>query len=200
MTEEMKPDISAPGVSVASSISSFTDASYSQVATTNFNNRDYDFARFSGTSMSSPCVAGIVALILDANPTLSSSQIKNIIKSTARLDDKTGAISAPGHTRWGMGKINAYSAIILALNTMSLEEINQENWAILYPNPTKNQVTILLANQEIPTLFSVFSMDGKRMLQMKNTNQFSAEGFPSGSYLIQIETKSGLIHSKLVVQ
>lgn len=200
MTEEMKPDISAPGVSVASSISSFTDASYSQVATTNFNNRDYDFARFSGTSMSSPCVAGIVALIVDANPNLSSSQIKNIIKSTARLDDKTGAISAPGHTRWGMGKINAYSAIILALNTMSLEEIKQENWAILYPNPTKNQVTILLTNQEIPTLFSVFSMDGKRMLQMKNTNQFSAEGFPSGSYLIQIETKSGLIHSKLVVE
>src|SRR3990167_6193908 len=111
----MKPDISAPGVSVASSISSFTDAAYSQIATTNFNGTDYDFARFSGTSMASPCGTGIVALMLDANQFLSSAQVKSFIKSTARLDQHTGVITAPGHTRWGMGKINAYKAVIFPI-------------------------------------------------------------------------------------
>lgn len=200
MTEEMKPDISAPGVSVASSVSSFTDAAYTQVATMNFNGTDYDFARLSGTSMSSPCVAGIVALILDANPNLSAAQIKNIIKTTARLDNNTGQITAPGHTRWGMGKINAYSAVILALNTLTLDEINSNSWAVLYPNPSKNEVTILLAEQEIPEAFVVYSMEGKQVLNQKNMATFNVDAFPSGTYIVQIVTSKGLIHSKLVVE
>ena len=101
-SEAMKPDISAPGVNVVSSISSFTDNAYTQAATTNFGGTDYDFARFSGTSMASPCVTGIVALMLDANPNLSPAQVKDILKTTARQDSFTGVITAPGHTRWGM--------------------------------------------------------------------------------------------------
>jgi subtilisin family serine protease len=86
----MKPDIAAPGVNVASSISSFTDASYSTTETITFNGVEYDFAKFSGTSMSSPCVAGIVALLLDANPGLTPFEIKQILQATAREDDETG--------------------------------------------------------------------------------------------------------------
>jgi hypothetical protein len=43
----MKPDIAAPGVAIASAISSFTDGSYTSVATTDFNNITYRFAKFS---------------------------------------------------------------------------------------------------------------------------------------------------------
>ncbi|HLP55500.1 MAG TPA: S8 family peptidase [Fluviicola sp.] len=184
-TEEMKPDISAPGVSVASSISSFTDAAYTQINTVNFNGTDYDFARFSGTSMASPCVAGIVALMLDANQFLSAAQVKSIIKSTARLDQHTGVITAPGHTRWGMGKINAYQAIVLALNTVSLEELKTDNWMIAYPNPGNSTVQLLLPENALITEINVVSTDGKtRHFELVN-NSFDAAQLAAGSYFIE---------------
>ncbi|MFT4662837.1 MAG: minor extracellular serine protease Vpr, partial [Patiriisocius sp.] len=111
MTGDLKPDISAPGVNVASSISSYTDNSFNQIDVVTFNERDYPFAKFSGTSMSSPAVAGISALILEANPFLSPAQVKQVIIETAREDSYTGDIDDEGSTSWGHGKINAYLAL-----------------------------------------------------------------------------------------
>lgn len=197
-TEVMKPDISAPGVSVASSISSFTDASYTTVASINFDGTDYDFARFSGTSMASPCVAGIVALILDANPTLSAAQVKEILKTTARQDNHTGAITAPGHTRWGMGKVNAYQAVILALNTISLEEIQQGEWLIAYPNPATETVELLVP--EDSRLESVFitGTDGKRLFIPLNDSKLDCSQLPSGTYIISAFLDGKTVHTRFV--
>lgn len=197
-TEEMKPDISAPGVSVASSISSFTDASYTQINTVNFNGTDYDFARFSGTSMASPCVAGIVALMLDANQFLSAAQVKSIIKSTARLDQHTGEITAPGHTRWGMGKINAYQAIILALNTVSLEELKTDNWMIAYPNPGNSMVQLLAPENADISEINVIAADGKASRFVLTNNTFDASGLTAGSYFIEAITGGKLIRTQFV--
>ena len=97
--ERMKPDISAPGVSVASSVSSFTDRSYVLLLNASFEGKNYPFSRFSGTSMSSPVVAGVVALMLQANPRLDFSEVKEILKITARQDQHTGIISDSGSTQ-----------------------------------------------------------------------------------------------------
>ena len=48
----LKPNVSAPGVNVESSLSSFRDGNYS-VTSTSENGGTYDFAKLSGTSMSS---------------------------------------------------------------------------------------------------------------------------------------------------
>lgn len=197
-TEEMKPDISAPGVSVASSISSFTDAAYTQVNTVNFNGTDYDFARFSGTSMASPCVTGIVALMLDANQFLSAAQVKSIIKSTARLDQFTGAITAPGHSRWGMGKINAYQAVVLALNTVSLEELKTDNWMVAYPNPGTSTVRLLVPENATISEVNVVSTDGKANRFVLTNNTFDVSELAAGSYFIEAITGGKLIRTHFV--
>jgi minor extracellular serine protease Vpr len=184
-TEEMKPDIAAPGVSVGSSISSFTDASYSAIQTISFNGADYDFARFSGTSMASPCVAGIVALMLDANPDLSPAQVKQIIKTTARTDDHTGTITAPGHTRWGMGKINAYQAVVAALNTISVDELESGSWLAIYPNPASESVQVLAPDNAQLERITLTSADGKRMDVELQGNLFDCSGFPAGVYIVE---------------
>jgi subtilisin family serine protease len=187
-TEVMKPDISAPGVSVASSISSFTDATYNAVASTTFNGTTYDFARFSGTSMSSPAVAGIVALILDANPYLMPDQIKTILKQTARLDQHTGTITAPGNTRWGMGKVNALAAVLLALNTISIEEIASNNWFVLYPNPTVNTLEIFVPTDKKLSKISIYSSTGK-LVYSQSTGEISTtidcSLFAIGNYIVE---------------
>lgn len=58
-----------------------------------------------GTSMAAPHVAGIVALMLEANPALTPLQIKAILEQTAT--------NMPGYEPWevGAGAINAYAAI-----------------------------------------------------------------------------------------
>ena len=128
-----KPDISAPGVNVASSISSYTTNSFTAVETITFNGRNYPFARFSGTSMSSPATTGVVALMLQANPKLSAAQIKDILQSTARLDKNTGIIGDTGSVFWGRGKVNAYAAVQAA------EALNIPlSPGSLYPNPSSH--------------------------------------------------------------
>lgn len=186
--ETMKPDIAAPGVNVASSISSYTDAAYTAVSTIAFNGKNYDFARFSGTSMATPCVAGIVSLILDANPNLSSQQVKNIIKTTARLDNFTGTIVAPGNTKWGMGKINAYAAVKLALNTLSLDEYGNPASFVLYPNPASDVLHILNINDLPVSRVSLITVDGKNTEVRMNEEEIDLSGLTNGMYFLKIQS------------
>jgi subtilisin family serine protease len=200
-TEEMKPDISAPGVSVTSSISSFTDATYSAVASTTFNGTTYDFARFSGTSMSSPAVAGIVALILDANPYLMPDQVKTILKQTARLDQHTGNITAPGNTRWGMGKVNALAAVLLALNTISIEEIAADNWLVVYPNPTANSIELFVPTGKTLQKITIYNEAGVIVYQQEKGEILSlidCSPFSVGSYVVSAEINGEKVVKKFI--
>lgn len=184
MTDSLKPDVAAPGVNVASSISSYTDAAYTQVASVDFNGRTYPFARFSGTSMSSPAVAGITAIILDANPYLSPAQVKEILIATARTDSYTGAIP-PHSTKWGWGKVNAYAAVQLALLTSGTEEIKKElSWKI-YPNPT--QETLNLGLNELPERVSIMDMNGQIVREFAPAQSLFVGDLPSGSYWIRLQ-------------
>ena len=63
---------------------------------------------FSGTSSAAPHVVGTVALMLQYDPTLTHSQIRNILKATATSDGFTGKLP---NTNWGWGKLNPEAAI-----------------------------------------------------------------------------------------
>ncbi|MCT8136877.1 S8 family serine peptidase [Anaerobacillus sp. CMMVII] len=67
------------------------------------------YTTMSGTSMAAPHVAGVVALLLEANPTLSPLEVKQIIEDTAT--------NMPGYAAWevGAGYLNAYAAVDQAL-------------------------------------------------------------------------------------
>lgn len=69
---------------------------------------DNSYTVFSGTSSAAPHVVGTVVLMLQYDPTLTHSQIRNILKATATTDNFTGA--AP-NTNWGWGKLNTEAAI-----------------------------------------------------------------------------------------
>jgi serine protease AprX len=68
------------------------------------------YTQISGTSMATPFVAGVVALMLDADPTLSPDEIKQILIDTATR--------MPGYQdhEVGAGYLNAYAAVDKVFN------------------------------------------------------------------------------------
>ncbi|MBM3199424.1 hypothetical protein FJZ53_00705 [Candidatus Woesearchaeota archaeon] len=99
----VKPDLVAPGVTITSTW------------------KDNSFRSLSGTSMSTPHVSGVVALLLETDSSLKPDDIKNVLKSTALnlgLDENIQ----------GAGRVDAYEAYIYVTNvTKEPENETEEN-------------------------------------------------------------------------
>lgn len=87
-----KPDISAPGVNIRSSVINGYESGWN------------------GTSMAAPNIAGVAALILEANPNLSVVQVENAIKNTATPLTDTTYRTSP-NMGYGYGLVDALRAI-----------------------------------------------------------------------------------------
>lgn len=62
-------------------------------------------------SAAAPVVTGIIALMLEVDPTLDAVSVKRILQETARTDEFTGQTP---NSLWGYGKVDAYEALIAA--------------------------------------------------------------------------------------
>jgi len=95
------------------------------------------YTHMSGTSMATPHVAGIVALMLEANPHLVPAQVKDILERSAT--------NMTGRTYWeaGAGHVNAYEAVAEAAGLRtdhgatvnSLREFNSNALLVKGPDP-----------------------------------------------------------------
>lgn len=99
-SNRMKPDISAPGSSVRSSV------------------RNGGYSSFSGTSMAAPHVAGLTALMISADPSLAGQldTLRNRMQINAlKLTSAQSCGGVPGsevpNNTFGHGRIQAYSSV-----------------------------------------------------------------------------------------
>jgi subtilisin family serine protease len=99
-----QPTVCAPGVNIVSAMSQYAfddDADESMLW------QGGAYTAESGTSMACPVVAGIVALWLEAAPTLSLDGVKEVMANSSDNDNFTSS----NPIRWGYGKINAKGGI-----------------------------------------------------------------------------------------
>lgn len=90
---EVKPELVAPGVGIRSSVPGGTYASYN------------------GTSMAAPHVAGVAALLLQAQPSLTVTETEQILTESALpLGDPTP------NNDYGWGLVDAYQAVARVIN------------------------------------------------------------------------------------
>ncbi len=193
----LKPDVSAPGVNVLSSLP------------------NENYANFSGTSMAGPHVAGLVALMIGANPDLAGhvDTIQEIIKRTAEhltSDQNCSGISGLyiPNPIFGYGRINALRAVneaqLFTLDKKTVAVINGLNFG-LFPNPANNEVMISNASNELINSLQMIDMQGRVINSIDGNKgqiiyRFSLTGIDSGTYMIRLITdkRSGI--RKLIVQ
>ncbi|MDE3244978.1 MAG: S8 family serine peptidase [Acidobacteriota bacterium] len=150
-----EPTITAPGVGI---ISTRTIAPVSSLGATDDTGLAPGeipyYTHMSGTSMATPHLAGIVALMLEANPRLSPSDVKQILQQTAT--------NIPGREAWevGAGYVNAYAAVDRAYNASASY------------GQTVNQFRTFNANASLAITSSAFTIDYNPATSSSNRYSF----------------------------
>lgn len=219
LTGKMKPDVCAPGVNVISALNNFidenTEMDYASWLISHMDTEYEEGYGYSmtlaqtGTSMSAPAVAGTIALWLEADPTLTVSQIKDIIANSSRRPDST--LDYPNNL-YGYGEIDAYRGLLYMLNLTAIRDISQHQPAAARFRIEGGQLTIsidnvqcLMVNGQRSTL-RIYSTDG-RLVYTTNNLQLDAAGqvtvslrhLPSGVYAVQLNTGNRLTTGSTLV-
>lgn len=111
----IKPDVMAPGQNIISSYSSFFtkwQTGPTAVRLFPYDGRTYSWNADQGTSMSSPVVAGIIALWLQAYPKLSPTDCLDIFAKTCTRPDPSAAYP---NNQYGHGQIDALAGLRLVM-------------------------------------------------------------------------------------
>lgn len=198
------PDICAPGQQIVSSISQYYYNKQKLGERVNALSTEFDhtsaYYPFQGTSMATPFAAGIVALMLEANPDLTSDEILAILrdKDNATRDAQTNGAD---FKRWGAGKINAIKAVKRALN--SIGETMADN---LERNFMLEQTAARQYNVIVPGAKSVnvklYNLQGASVMTASASGDVAAldaSSLGSGVYLLKADSDLGSVTRKIAL-
>lgn len=129
-----------------------------------------DYTGFGGTSSACPLVAGVVGLMLSANPDLTAHEVKQLLQgSTDKIVDKNpdpqlgytyGSYDRNGHSYWfGYGKVNAYQAVKAAV------EKGRRDRALHQTFSAENQMSFSIPDNDPRGIFSPLTISGRGLLQ-----------------------------------
>ena len=182
----VKPDITAPGAIVCSSVSSA--GSISIVGkTVNWQNKNYRYGYMSGTSMSAPYVTGVLATWLQAYPRLNPQLVKEIFKTTSEIDEE-------GDNSWGYGKIDAWEGIKKAIvmreqDAVADAEALTEGVRLL--SASEDGIGLLFMHSDRDVTVNIYSISGSvvsgiRLASVEAGEEVRIGSLPCGYYLIKV--------------
>lgn len=93
---KQKPDVAAPGAMIGAALSADSPVSRTYVIS-------HQYRIMAGTSMATPFVTGIVALLLQRDRTLDHIRVKALLRNNSRIPGKPSGAFDP---KWGFGLIN----------------------------------------------------------------------------------------------
>lgn len=197
LSGNMKPDVCAPGVNIVSAQNFFIDddtyLSYAAwdiaALDTEYENWGNNYGYFhvmaqTGTSMSSPAVAGTIALWLQADSTLTTERIKDIIAHSSRQPDSE--LKYPNNL-YGHGEIDAYRGLLYMLGLTGIRELSQSQPQQTSFHLQGRQLTVTFAGSVPQHTLSVYSTDG-RLLMTTHERTISLASLPEGVYAVQVTT------------
>ncbi|MEO6441240.1 MAG: S8 family serine peptidase [Chitinophagales bacterium] len=190
--ELIKPNVSAPGVDVLSSIPGD------------------QYAYFSGTSMAGPHVAGTVALMISANPSLAGEVdlIENILEETAQpafTFDGCGddvSTSLPNNT-FGFGIIDAFAAVQKSLLATATSAPVDPSYIRVSISPDLNQVIVQILRSNETGVFQLYNLMGQKskdLILQPGSNSIHLSSLTGGVYLYRVNSGNKVVSGKLLKQ
>ncbi len=201
---ENKPDICAPGAGIISSYSTpYTTANNIAIetnysgSTTAYGRNSY-FGQMQGTSMSCPHLSGIVALMLQADPSLDFAQVKEHLTSTAARDINVLTASKP--IRWGAGKADALAAVKAVLdNRAAIGDVWADADERLIVTATADGYEVYMAGAADITA-TLYDLQGRPVASARGTDgtaTVSASSLQSGIYILRASTPTASLSRKV---
>ena len=202
----MKPEVVAPGNNVLASYSSYymenhpTETSV-HVAYSTANNRTYPWGSNSGTSMSTPVVAGAVAIWLQANPLLTRNDIIEILQKTCHHPEE--GLTYPNN-KYGYGEIDIYSGLLEVLKASSIEglSMHQPQQVMVYAKDGQLHLEFTQpCNSSIN--IGIYALDGhlavqKSIIATKDKLVLPLPALPHGIYAVQLNGDKNITGSQLI--
>lgn len=193
-----KPDVVAPGSFIISAGNSFSSTeirdNIETFTASEFNGKSYPWRLGTGTSQSTPVVSGIIALWLEAKPTLTTQEVLETIRLTSKPLG-TDSLGYPNN-EYGYGIIDAYKGLlhVLGLDT-SIRSLSQHQPAGM---TFRVQGDVLYADgaaDDIPV--TLYNLSGTIVRQSKVENgTVSLSGMPKGVYAVQLGNQGSTLIRK----
>lgn len=197
------PQICAPGQTILSSRNTYlsTGANALAVYPIHYEYKEpktketYYWTSCAGTSQSSPHVAGIAALWLQANPDLSYEEVRDIAVATAAAP----ATAEPG---WGAGMIDAYAGLKKALGSSAVENIVAAGEDAVFIETSLNGFDIYApgCDRFSARLFDLSGSAVREISVMGDKALMSKTGLPGGVYLLCVETPHSRKAEKVMIR
>ena len=191
------PHVCAPGATTISSTNSYyienyqvpTSALQAQLVESNRNNYWHQQV---GTSMATPAVAGAIALWLEADPTLTIDEVKEIATTTA-VKDKY--VETGDSVQWGAGKFDAYAGlkeVIRRAEDNGVEGIVADsNERLMITSAGVKQFEVFVGGVESMNV-TLYNISGQPVLtQHSNGDEIviDASSLASGVYIINVNNR-----------
>ena len=184
---QMKPEITAPGEVIVSSIPDVASLSSLRTDNTTVDGTKYYYGEMQGTSMSSPFCAGVVAAWLEAKPDLTYEEVVDVLEDVALTDKYTGALP---NNKWGFGKLNAYRGLVRIIGLVSDEKsVDDQQKVIGYFKDDIAHISAVAGNVSLV----VVDMTGRSVyanrydnVQMGDEIEIDMSNMPNGIYVINV--------------
>ncbi len=202
------PHVCAPGLFVQSSLSRYTVNNEEEVMQQEtVAGKMYEFGQMSGTSMATPYMSGVCALWLEADPTLSHTQIREIAQKTALSDyfctTNNHYAKAGEGNQAGSGKVDAFKGLKLILDNKAsgLAKIEKgKDFMIRAVNGYTFEAYTAGAVAMSVALYTSHGHLVASVQQPGNTITISAAGQNKGVYILRISDGKQTYVQKVVVR
>ena len=111
--------------------------------------------------MATPAVAGAIALWLEADPTLTIDEVKEIAITTAVSDSY---VAAGDPVQWGAGKFDAYAGLKEVIRRAGIESTIIDNTRLMIAEKGSKQYEIFLGNASKMNV-TIYNVAGQPVLQ-----------------------------------
>lgn len=196
--DALVPHITAPGYGVGGAMTSLKPPSTMWI----LDDGKHRMSR--GTSVAAAHVAGVVAMMLQAQPTLTTTVARERLQQYAVADAKTGAVPNPS---WGAGKLRVPPTAPTAVDGQALVHFS---FSPAYPNPSRGPASFEfvvpaedLRGGAVPVQVRILDVRGREVARLAGRSEpgpqrlvwdgrlTSGEPAPAGIYLSRLEVGEG---------